>query len=260
MEARNSRVEREEQLEQQRSAARKKRQEKKKQVVDPEADEKLAAVQKKFSGEDGQAKPKQRRARGETMTYEPSMRTRRNSAMDGSFRERKKKKKKKLVVDMDVPRASVQRRRRSSIEAKSAADDSEVDIDRTTMWCTAWVGGIPAEFVKSNAEMKVLRLFKKYGKVVRVTVRKKKNDGNTYKSWAFVTFQDAGAVAAAMRNDVRIADYKCTLQVEPAAVSTELEKGEEGALKRMWNEQQSKVRSVFVSMRVNVAPTTRYQS
>ena len=47
--------------------------------------------------------------------------------------------------------------------------------------------------------MKVLRLFKKFGKVVRVTVRKKKNDGNLYKSWAFVTFQEARAVAAAMQ-------------------------------------------------------------
>ena len=34
----------------------------------------------------------------------------------------------------------------------------------------------------SDAETKVLRLFKHFGSVVRVTVRKKKNDGNLYKS------------------------------------------------------------------------------
>ena len=65
-----------------------------------------------------------------------------------------------------------------------------------------------------------------------------------YRSWAFVTFQDAGAVAAAMRNEVRLAEYQCVLKVEPAAVSTELEKKDEGALKRMWIEQQNKVRPI----------------
>lgn len=258
VEARNSRKEREEQLEQQRSAARKKRQDKKKLAVDPETDEKFAAMQQKYAGANS---GKQRKDRSESMSYEPSARARRNSVMDGSFRDRKRKKKKKPAVNLDQPRNSVPHRRRSSV---SAADDSSaVDIDRTTMWCTAWVGGIPAEFVKSNAEMKVLRVFKKYGKVVRVTVRKKKDDGNTYKSWAFVTFQDAGSVAKAMQSEVRLADYKCVLQVEPAAVSTELEKNEEGALKRMWNEQQRKVRRVCqgshpvrVLMRVHVAPTT----
>jgi len=40
---------------------------------------------------------------------------------------------------------------------------------------------------------------------------------------------------------VRIEDYGCNLQVEPAAVSTELENNDEGALKRMWAEQQNKV-------------------
>jgi hypothetical protein len=64
--------------------------------------------------------------------------------------------------------------------------------------------------------MKVLRLFKKFGKVVRVTVRKKPDDGNLYKSWAFVTFEESRAVAAAMRGTVRIADYDCSLQVQPA--------------------------------------------
>lgn len=245
VEARNTRLEREEQLEEQRSAARKKRLEKKKLVADPEADEKLASLRKKF-GE----------ATGDSPSHKPSgpggprtaheQRARRNSAMDGSFRERKKsRKKKKAAVNLErrTINTTGQRRRSGGTGRDSSAD--EVDIDRTTMWCTAWVGGIPAEFVKNNAEMKVLRLFKKFGKVVRVTVRKKKNDGSTYKSWAFITFQDAGSVASAMKNEVRIADYKCVLQVEPAAVSTELEKNEEGALKRMWEEQQNKVRLAY---------------
>ena len=152
----------------------------------------------------------------------------------------------------------------------SAREPATCDVDRTTMWCTAWVGGLPAEYVnKGSAEMKLLRLFKKYGKVVRVTVRKKKDDGNLFKSWAFVTFRDAGAVAvrcacaarsapcnpgslqrfaqAAMQAEVRLEDFGCRLKVEPAAVSTELDKDSEGALRRVWQEQQQKVMADPVS-------------
>ena len=47
-----------------------------------------------------------------------------------------------------------QDRRRSSGAKYAAIDDdaaaADVDVNRVTMWCTAWVGGIPAEFVKSS--------------------------------------------------------------------------------------------------------------
>eukprot|EP01048_Picozoa_sp_COSAG05_P015577 COSAG05_NODE_1890_length_3884_cov_26.954029_4_plen_211_part_00 len=50
---------------------------------------------------------------------------------------------------------------------------SAMVLDRTTLWSTAWVGGIPAMFVRKHPEIRLLRLFKSFGKVVRVTVRHK---------------------------------------------------------------------------------------
>ena len=205
-EARNRKLERKQEVEDERSEARKARRERRKQFADPEADEKLAALKKKFGESEGDGPTEHRRR--SSGTHQKQQQT-------------------------------VGNRRRSGARDSVSG---EVDIDRTTMWCTAWVGGIPAEYVQSNAELKVLRLFKKFGKVVRVTVRKKMDDKRTYKSWAFVTFQDAGSVAAAMRSEVRMPEYKCVLKVKPAAVSTQLEKNDEGALGRMWQEQQRKVR------------------
>ena len=211
---------RSQEVDEDRSEARKARRERRKQLVDPEADEKLAALKQKFGNSEEDGPTEHRRRTSET-------------------HEKKRKKKPSAVVGDPHERSSAAHRRRSSARD---SDSGEVDIDRTTMWCTAWVGGIPSEYVQSNAELKVLRLFKKFGKVVRVTVRKKPDQKKSYKSWAFITFQEAGAVAAAMRSEVRMPEYKCVLKVKPAAVSTQLEKNDEGALGRMWQEQQSKVR------------------
>ena len=52
---------------------------------------------------------------------------------------------------------------------------------------------------------------------------------------------------AAMQAEVRLEDFGCRLKVEPAAVSTELDKDSEGALRRVWQEQQQKVMADPVS-------------
>ena len=50
-----------------------------------------------------------------------------------------------------------------------------------------------------------------------------------------------------MQAEVRLEDFGCRLKVEPAAVSTELDKDSEGALRRVWQEQQQKVMADPVS-------------
>ena len=254
VEARREKKERKSEIEEERAAARRKRRERLAKE-NAEIDQKLDAARRKF--DDGKQKAGvEPEGGGGRKSKEVLLRTAKSG--EGPRQRRRSGGK-------------VHRRRRSAeTERVSAREPATCDVDRTTMWCTAWVGGLPAEFVnKGSAEMKLLRLFKKYGKVVRVTVRKKKDDGNLFKSWAFVTFRDAGAVAvrcacaarsapcnpgslqrfaqAAMQAEVRLEDFGCRLKVEPAAVSTELDKDSEGALRRVWQEQQQKVMADPVS-------------
>jgi hypothetical protein len=51
-------------------------------------------------------------------------------------------------------------------------DEVSKEVDKQAAWNTAWVGGIPLEYLQQGkAELKVLRLLKGFGRVVRVTVR-----------------------------------------------------------------------------------------
>jgi hypothetical protein len=121
----------------------------------------------------------------------------------------------------------VPRRRASQTDGVRAVDaaaaEDEDGVDRTTVWSTAWVGGVPASYVSKHAEVRMLRLFKSFGKVVRVTVRKKPDEGpGQHKCWGFVTFADSGSVGAAMRNPPALQGdgYDTVVSVKPAAVST----------------------------------------
>ena len=181
VEARREKKERKSEIEEERAAARRKRRERLAKE-NAEIDQKLDAARRKF--DDGKKKAgAEPEGGGGRKSKEVLLRTAKSG--EGPPQRRRSGGK-------------VHRRRRSAETERVSAREpaAACDVDRTTMWCTAWVGGLPAEYVnKGSAEMKLLRLFKKHGKVVRVTVRKKKDDGNLFKSWAFVTFRDAGAVA-----------------------------------------------------------------
>ena len=173
----------------------------KKKNEDAAVDEKIAAVRKKFEAKTEEepevispttSKPRRRRVSANSSGMET--RVRRNSAMDGSFRDRKvkrggagaggkagghgKKKKPPVVLEETQGRrrssggnSGTNNRRRSSgakyaqtqtrgdgsFKSKDEIAAEEVDVDRTTMWCTAWVGGIPAEFVKNNVSPQPFR-------------------------------------------------------------------------------------------------------
>ena len=136
------------------------------------------------------------------------------------------------------------------------------DVDREAAWNTAWIGGIPLEFLSGGkAEMKVLRLLKVFGKIMRVTVRKKKEQvAGDFKSWAFVTFQEARSVSMAMRDGVRLPDYAVQLRIEPADVEGELEKNGQGALGEKWAEQQAKVLQAKAKQKAEAAGPPRRRS
>lgn len=117
--------------------------------------------------------------------------------------------------------------------------------------CTLWVGSIPESHATEDC---LYELLDKFGEIVSVTLRVKpaeEYDGDTSRSWAFVTFTDASAVREAIATGVRVFGRSSMLQsssasghplrLKSANVAQELRKkagGESGALQGIADEHK----------------------
>eukprot|EP01043_Picozoa_sp_COSAG02_P061628 COSAG02_NODE_8318_length_2618_cov_1.533148_2_plen_252_part_00 len=128
----------------------------------------------------------------------------------------------------------------------------------TTPWCTAWVGDIPTTFLgidDSVAKDRLTQLFVEYGKILGVTVRRKKDGsqrrGSTgsfkirpaYKNWALVTFDSALGVRKAVQAGamVSVNGREVALKVRPSRLEQELKRSDTGALAKIWHKQEREV-------------------
>ena len=104
---------------------------------------------------------------------------------------------------------------------------------------TLWVGNIPDGYTSSNKLL--LRVFRPYGTVVSLTVRKKpSSDPAAYKSWALVTYLDTSGFEAALAANTVVegADGQVVALVTKVAdISGELQKSGTSTLADIWSTQ-----------------------
>ncbi len=128
----------------------------------------------------------------------------------------------------------------------------------STPWCTAWVGDIPTPFLGIDdgvAKDRLTQLFDVHGKILGVTVRRKKDGsqrrGSTgsfkvrpaYKNWALITFDSALGVRKAVQAGamVRVNGREVALKVRPSRLEQELKRSDTGALAKIWHKQEREV-------------------
>jgi hypothetical protein len=128
----------------------------------------------------------------------------------------------------------------------------------STPWCTAWVGDIPTAFLgidDDTAKDRLSQLFDEHGKILGVTVRRKKDGsqrrGSTgsfkvrpvYKNWALVTFDSALGVRKAVKAGAtaRVDGREVSLKVRPSRLEQELKRSDTGALAGIWQKQEREV-------------------
>lgn len=128
----------------------------------------------------------------------------------------------------------------------------------STPWCTAWVGDIPTAFLgldDDTAKDRLRQLFDEHGKILGLTVRRKKDGsqrrGSTgsfrarpvYKNWALVTFDSALGVRKAVQAGatVRADGREVALKVRPSRLEQELKRSGTGALAEIWQKQERAV-------------------
>jgi hypothetical protein len=102
------------------------------------------------------------------------------------------------------------------------------------------VGNIPEELAASDEPL--MRVFRAYGKVLTVTIRRKKSTANgENKSWALVTFTDAQGLDKALASPTVVegdAGQEVVLVTKIADVKGELQKETTGALAKIWATQK----------------------
>ena len=128
----------------------------------------------------------------------------------------------------------------------------------STPWCTAWIGDIPTSFLGIDDEVakdRLTQLFDEHGKILGVTLRRKKDGsqrrGSTgsfkvrpvYKNWALVTFDSALGVRKAVQAGatVRADRREVALKVRPSRLEQELKRSDTGALAKIWQKQERAV-------------------
>ena len=115
-------------------------------------------------------------------------------------------------MDAAAIRAAAQERAHEAVEAQAASP-----LDGETALRTVWVGHVPDE---SASDQVLRRLFHQHGTVVSISLRPKPGTG---KSWALVTFTDAGSaqrdIAAPSELKVRAADVQAQLSTVHSAVA-----------------------------------------
>ena len=118
--------------------------------------------------------------------------------------------------------------------------------------CTLWIGGIPLDFLEGAPEVSERRfrgLFTDFGKVISVSVRKKPDPKDNYKSWGLVTFADKKDAKKVLRADVIVPTpenrgewrREATLVTKVAKVNEELNKPDTGSLAVMWKSQENRI-------------------
>jgi hypothetical protein len=125
-------------------------------------------------------------------------------------------------------------------DSNGGSADSGSDQHPEARNLTLWVGNIPDGYTSSNKLL--LRVFRPYGTVVSLTVRKKpSSDPAAHKSWALVTYVDTSGLEEALAaNTVVEGDdgQAVALVTKVADISGELEKSGTSALANIWSTQK----------------------
>ena len=148
-------------------------------------------------------------------------------------------------------------------------------------WCTIWVGGIPASFLRGVhidvARRKLKQLFDEHGQVLSVTIRTKQvgtgsgsGKRGEHASWALITYDNALSVKRATEAGavVRVRSghgsggvssgggpsssnndggerVEVALHVKPAELGQQLAKQETGALAGVWKQQAAAIQAAI---------------
>ena len=143
-------------------------------------------------------------------------------------------------------------RRHSSVAREESSSTSNTRAAEKTVW----VGGLPHSIASAALQnpSALMDLMKVFGDVVSVTVRLKRDELTSPKSWAFATFaaresadraSEVGAVTASDDHGKAV-----LLVIKKAELEKELGKESTGALASTWRSQERKVAAAISIQRV----------
>eukprot|EP01043_Picozoa_sp_COSAG02_P050540 COSAG02_NODE_5205_length_4543_cov_37.419667_3_plen_471_part_00 len=133
--------------------------------------------------------------------------------------------------------------RNKKFRRSSTGSFKEADRQPKRTSGTVWIGQVPDTYV--DGELRLAKLFERFGKVLTCTVRQKPGHR---RNWALLTFVHPSAVnkavESALQGQVTVEDEageRCTLVVRRAKIDSELRRSDTGALGQIWMMQNDKV-------------------
>lgn len=133
--------------------------------------------------------------------------------------------------------------RNKRFRRSSTGSFKDADRQLTRSSGTVWIGQLPDTYV--DGELRLAKLFERFGKVLTCTVRQKPGHR---RNWALLTFVHTSAVnnavESALQGEVIVEDEegaRCALVVRRAKIDSELRRSDTGALGQIWMTQNDKV-------------------